>query len=96
MVLEERITTSDLDSDHFAARLIERIGWALVDAGDVERTRRSNEFTDRRGSQMHEHVRAVERQIRLWILQQERKQLEEQSAASGKSPAIAKKAAAKK
>jgi hypothetical protein len=41
VVLDERIVTSDLDSDHFASRLIERIAWALVDADDVERTRRS-------------------------------------------------------
>ena len=44
---------------------------------------------------MHGHVRAVERQIRLWILQQERKRLEAQSADSRKSTAIAKKAPAK-
>ena len=36
VMLDERIATSDLDSDHFAAALIERIGWALVDAEDVE------------------------------------------------------------
>jgi len=41
VVLDERIVTSDLDSDHFASRLIERIGWALADADDVERMRRS-------------------------------------------------------
>ena len=37
VMLDERIITSDLDSDHFASALIERIGWALVDADDVER-----------------------------------------------------------
>jgi len=31
-VLDERIATTDLASDHFAAQLIERIGWALIDA----------------------------------------------------------------
>jgi hypothetical protein len=41
VVLDERIVTSDLDSDHFASRLIERIGWALVDAHDVEQMHRS-------------------------------------------------------
>jgi hypothetical protein len=44
---------------------------------------------------MHGHGRTVERKTRLWILQQERKRLEEQSAASGKPPAVAQKAAAK-
>jgi hypothetical protein len=36
VTLDERIITSDFDSDHFAAALIERIGWALVDADDAE------------------------------------------------------------
>ena len=39
--MDERIVTSDLASDHFASRLFERIGWALVDADDVERIRTS-------------------------------------------------------
>jgi hypothetical protein len=37
MLLDERIASSDLESDHFAAQLIERIGWALYDADDRER-----------------------------------------------------------
>lgn len=41
VVLDERIVTSDLESDHFASRLIERIGWALVDADNVEQMRTS-------------------------------------------------------
>ena len=40
VMLDERIATSDLDSDHFAAALIERIGWALADADDAETMRR--------------------------------------------------------
>lgn len=36
VLLDERITTSDLASDHFAAQLIERIGWALLDADGHE------------------------------------------------------------
>lgn len=39
VVLDERIRVSDLDSGHFAAALIERIGWALVDAEGAERNR---------------------------------------------------------
>jgi hypothetical protein len=42
VTLDERIATSDLDSDHFAAALIERIGWALADADDAELMRRSH------------------------------------------------------
>ncbi|HEY1517736.1 MAG TPA: hypothetical protein VGF91_15040 [Solirubrobacteraceae bacterium] len=36
---DERIATTDLTSDHFAAALIERIGWALADADDAEHRR---------------------------------------------------------
>ena len=36
VLLDERIAASDLDSDHFAAALVERIGWALADADDAE------------------------------------------------------------
>lgn len=37
MLLDERVAASDLESEHFAAQLIERIGWALFDADDRER-----------------------------------------------------------
>jgi len=40
VVLDERVAATDLDSDHFAAALIERIGWALADADDVERRKK--------------------------------------------------------
>lgn len=36
VMLDERIAASDLTSGHFAAALIERIGWALADADNVE------------------------------------------------------------
>lgn len=34
--LKERVTSSDARDPHVAAQLIERIGWALADAEDVE------------------------------------------------------------
>ena len=34
--LKERVTSSDVRDPHVAAQLIERIGWALADAEDVE------------------------------------------------------------
>jgi hypothetical protein len=37
----ERVATSDLTSDHFAAALIERIGWALADTDEAEQRRGS-------------------------------------------------------
>ena len=36
VVLRERITARDLESDHFAAQLVERLGWAVVDADEIE------------------------------------------------------------
>ncbi|MGH2960589.1 MAG: hypothetical protein ACRDL3_00105 [Solirubrobacterales bacterium] len=36
VLLKERIGPLDLESDHFSAQLIERLGWALVDADDLE------------------------------------------------------------
>jgi hypothetical protein len=36
VLLQERVTPSDLDSDHYSARLVERVGWALVDADEFE------------------------------------------------------------
>ena len=36
VLLSERIATDDLASGHFAAQLIERIGWALLDADSNE------------------------------------------------------------
>lgn len=35
-VLRERVTARDLESDHFAAQLVERVGWALLDAHEIE------------------------------------------------------------
>ena len=37
VMLDEHVATSDLASNHFAAQLIERIGWALLDAEQSER-----------------------------------------------------------
>jgi hypothetical protein len=36
VVLQERVASSDLESDHFSAQLVERVGWALVDADEIE------------------------------------------------------------
>ena len=35
--MDERIAASDMDSDHFANALVQRIGWALSDADQAER-----------------------------------------------------------
>jgi hypothetical protein len=38
VLLDERIYPDHLCDDHAAAQLIERIGWAVADADDVEHT----------------------------------------------------------
>jgi hypothetical protein len=36
VMLRERVNAEDFDSERFAANLIERLGWAVVDATEVE------------------------------------------------------------
>ena len=36
VMLRERVNASDFQSDHFAARLVERLGWAVGDAHAIE------------------------------------------------------------
>lgn len=36
VVYREWIAPSDLESDHFSAQLVERVGWAVVDADEIE------------------------------------------------------------
>jgi mannitol-specific phosphotransferase system IIBC component len=36
VMLKERVSVSDFESDHFAAQLVERVGWAVSDAHEVE------------------------------------------------------------
>lgn len=38
VMLRERINVTDFESDHFAALLVERLGWAVSDAAELERT----------------------------------------------------------
>ena len=37
VMLRERVNVADFESNHFAARLVERLGWAVGDADEVER-----------------------------------------------------------
>jgi hypothetical protein len=37
VVYRERIDSADLESDHFSGQLVERVGWAVQDAGQIER-----------------------------------------------------------
>jgi hypothetical protein len=36
VMLRERVIPNDLASEHFSAQLVERVGWALVDADEAE------------------------------------------------------------
>jgi len=37
VMLRERVNLSDFESDHFANQLVERLGWAVSDAAEIER-----------------------------------------------------------
>jgi hypothetical protein len=36
VVYRERISSSDLESAHFSGQLVERVGWAVRDANELE------------------------------------------------------------
>jgi len=36
VMLRERVSPADFESDHFQAQLVERLGWAVVDADQAE------------------------------------------------------------
>jgi hypothetical protein len=37
IMFQERVSVSDFESEHFAAQLVERLGWAVGDADDLNR-----------------------------------------------------------
>lgn len=37
VVYRERVVTSDLESAHYSGQLVERVGWAVRDAAQIER-----------------------------------------------------------
>lgn len=43
VMLRERVNVADFESERFAANLIERLGWAVVDATEAEPPRRAAE-----------------------------------------------------
>ena len=38
VTLREGVTVADFESDHFATQLVERLGWAVEDADQLERS----------------------------------------------------------
>jgi hypothetical protein len=43
VVYKERVSLSDLESDHFSHQLVERVGWALHDADELEHEPKTDE-----------------------------------------------------
>jgi hypothetical protein len=43
VVYRERVALTDLESDHFSGHLVERVGWAVLDADELEH--RATELT---------------------------------------------------
>lgn len=41
IMFQERVSVRDLESEHFAAQLVERLGWAVGDAEEANRRSRS-------------------------------------------------------
>jgi hypothetical protein len=41
VMLNERVSATDFESGHFAARLVERLGWAVADADEAEKAKLS-------------------------------------------------------
>ena len=39
VMLRERVNVTDFESEHFAAQLVERLGWAVSDADEAEQQR---------------------------------------------------------
>ncbi|HSS33426.1 MAG TPA: hypothetical protein VLL27_09125 [Solirubrobacterales bacterium] len=37
VVYRERVASTDLESEHFSGQLVERVGWAVLDANELER-----------------------------------------------------------
>jgi len=40
VVYRERVASSDLESNHFSGQLVERVGWAVRDADQLEHENR--------------------------------------------------------
>ena len=54
VMLRERINAADFESERFAANLVERLGWAVLDATELERAQPAPE-PPRRAPRRHTH-----------------------------------------
>lgn len=62
VMFRERVNVSDFESRHFANQLMERIGWAVGDAEELNR--RSVRHADRRGAHRR-MIAAAQRELAL-------------------------------
>jgi hypothetical protein len=46
VVYRERVSLSDLESEHFSDQLVERVGWAMLDADELEQRHGPNSYRD--------------------------------------------------
>ena len=56
VMFRERINVADLESEHFAAQLVERLGWAVQDADRAEQTTEPPDDSAQRPT-AHQHER---------------------------------------
>jgi len=47
VVYRERIALSDLESAHFSGQLVERVGWAVLDADQLEQGDPGHSLSDK-------------------------------------------------
>jgi hypothetical protein len=48
VMLRERVNITDFESEHFAAQLVERLGWAVGDAHEAEQSKKPAEHGDQK------------------------------------------------
>jgi hypothetical protein len=46
VVYRERVSLSDLESEHFSGQLVERVGWAMLDADELEHRDGQDSYPD--------------------------------------------------
>jgi hypothetical protein len=54
VVYRERIAPSDMESDHFSGLLVERVGWAVLDADQIEQEADSREADEEETTRVSE------------------------------------------
>lgn len=57
VMLRERVTASDFESAHFAAQLVQRVGWAVGDAHDAEQAHRAERGVGAPGERPRSDIR---------------------------------------